>query len=148
VLLDGVGAGLVEGIYRLEVEGDLARGKGVERHVGGFRETPTPPVGSGDETHGRDYLMRFAGQARQERGGFATGSWLPENADAEGYLGVRAEDEGIRKAEGNGLGFGGGVGEADFAWGEMGMVRGVFGHIGDIDLEGDVELAKEFASPG
>jgi hypothetical protein len=104
-----------------------------------------PAVGD-DEAHGGDDLVGFAGQTRQEGGGFATGTRFSEHAGSQGHLGIGAEDESLREAEGDGPGFGGGVGEADLARGQVRVIRGVLGDIGDFDLERDVELAEQIAS--
>jgi len=144
--LNGVGAGLVEGIDLREVFADLAGAERAKGDVGGLGEKFLAMAAQVDETDAGDNAMGATLQLLEHAVGVLEVGRFAEKGGFEGDEGVGAEDEGVGEFFGDGAGLAIGVELGNFRGGQLfGMnFRGVAGN----DGEGEAEGAQQFRAAG
>lgn len=109
VLLNRIGAGLVEQIHPGNVILDLPGSKRMEGHVGAHGKKPLTASAQMNQAYAGDDLMRLSLQARQHPFGFGEVCRLAEDFTAEKDQRVRAQHERVGDFPGHGAGLAMGV---------------------------------------
>jgi hypothetical protein len=144
VVLDGIGAGFVEGINSFEILVDLGGIEGPERDVGTFGEEALLVTAKEEYADAGDDLMGAPLERSEHEGGFVEGTGFAEGLAFEADERIGGDGEGVGVLFSDSAGFAVGVELAEFPWGEV-IVRDLRDVAGD-DLKVEAKLFEEIAA--